>query len=187
MRKPKAQKNNSCLRPLGQPSLRRKHHFSLKFTEKQGLPSIWTSKAHRGSVCPLAWLLVVRGKRVGLGVLGYSVKKGWGLWIGPHWLHMITRVPQEVLGLQMQYKFFWNPSLRKPYAISHLCRHLLPTKLIRGGDNLNSEQEELIRMMMDRRRAHLPIKWSNPHLHWALLGSASQWWQHLEVTKAWQG
>ena len=38
------------------------------------------------------------------------------------------------------------------------CRHLLPTKLIRGGDNLNSEQEELIRMMMDRRRAHLPIK-----------------------------
>lgn len=70
MRKQKAQKDNSCLGPLGQPSLRRKHHFSLKFAEKRGLPSIRTLKAHRGwggaaGVSPLAWLLVLGGKRRG--------------------------------------------------------------------------------------------------------------------------
>lgn len=67
MRKQKAQKNNNCLGPLGQPSLRRKHHFSLKFTEKRGFPSIWTSEAHgagRGGCISFSRLIVVGGKRV---------------------------------------------------------------------------------------------------------------------------
>lgn len=120
-------------------------------------------------VSPLAWLLVVGGKRVCVGEgSGLLSEEGMGPLDGSP---LITHDYKSASGST------WPADtiqvLLEALTQETVCRFTsLQTSVTTAthweGDNVNSQQEELIRMTLDGGRAHLPVRWSNPHLYPAL-------------------